>query len=127
MSPARMSRVESAIRVVLEFNEAFNRHDVGGMMRLMSDDCVFENTSPAPGGTVYSGKAAVTQFWQDFFRDSPHAHIDVEEIFGLGMRCIMRWRYNWVDLARKPGHVRGVDIFLVKNGLIAEKLSYVKG
>jgi limonene-1,2-epoxide hydrolase len=127
MSPARMSRVESAIRVVLEFNEAFNRHDVEGMMRLMSDNCVFENTSPAPDGTVYSGKAAVTQFWQGFFRDSPHAHIDVEEIFGLGMRCIMRWRYNWVDVAGKQGHVRGVDIFQVKSGLISEKLSYVKG
>ena len=68
MSPARMEKIKSAIRVVLEFNEAFNRHDVAGMMRLMSDDCVFENTDPAPDGTVYSGKEAVTQFWQGFFR-----------------------------------------------------------
>ena len=43
------------MRVVLEFNEAFNRHDVAGMMQLMSEDCVFENTSPAPDGTVYTG------------------------------------------------------------------------
>jgi ketosteroid isomerase-like protein len=127
MSPARMDRVESGIRVVLEFNAAFNRHDVAGMMQLMSDDCVFENTSPAPDGTVYTGKAAVTQFWQDFFRASPHAHIDIEEIFGLGMRCIMRWRYEWVDETGIKGHVRGVDIFHVKGGLIVEKLSYVKG
>ena len=62
MSPARMSRLESAIRVVLEFNEAFNRHDVAGMMQLMSDDCIFENTNPAPDGAVYSGKEAVTRF-----------------------------------------------------------------
>ena len=127
MSPARMSKIESAIRVVLAFNEAFNRHDVAGMMQLMSDDCVFENTSPAPDGTTFSGKQSVTQFWQDFFRDSPHAHIEIEEIFGLGMRCIMRWKYSWVDGAGKKGHVRGVDIFQVKNDLIAEKLSYVKG
>ena len=127
MSPARMDRAEAGIRTVLAFNEAFNRHDVAGMMQLMTDDCVFENTSPAPDGTVYTGKTAVTQFWQDFFRDSPHAHIETEEIFGLGMRCIMRWRYNWVDAAGKKGHVRGVDIFHVKNGLISEKLSYVKG
>jgi predicted SnoaL-like aldol condensation-catalyzing enzyme len=97
------------------------------MMQLMSDDCVFENTSPAPDGTVYTGKAAVTQFWQDFFRDSPHAHIEIEEIFGLGMRPIMRWKYSWVDPAGIKGHVRGVDIFQVKNGLIVAKLSYVKG
>ncbi len=127
MSPARMSRLETAIRVVLEFNEVFNRHDVAGMMRLMSDDCVFENTFPAPDGTVYSGKEAVTQFWQDFFRESPQPHIEIEEIFSAGYRCIMRWRYEWVDLAGKKGHIRGVDIFQVKNGLICEKLSYVKG
>ena len=127
MSPARMSRLESAIRVVLEFNEAFNRHDVAGMMQLMTDDCIFENTSPAPDGAVYSGKEAVTQFWQDFFRESPQAHIDIEEIFSLGERCMMRWRYSWVDMAGDKGHVRGVDVFRVRNGFIREKLSYVKG
>jgi hypothetical protein len=127
MSPARLSRFETAVRVVLEFNEAFNRHDVPGMMQLMTDDCVFENTDPAPDGAAYSGKEVVTQFWQDFFRESPHAHIEIEEIFGLGFRCIMRWRYDWVDEAGKKGHVRGVDIFHLKNGFISEKLSYVKG
>lgn len=127
MSPIRMSKVESGIRVVLEFNEAFNRHDVAGMMRLMSDTCVFENTHPPPDGTVYTGKEVVTQYWQEFFRQSPHAHIAIEEIFGLGERCIMRWRYSWVDLEGEKGHVRGVDIFLVRDGGIKEKLSYVKG
>ena len=122
MSPARMSRIESAMRLVLEFNEAFNRHDVPGMMQLMSDDCVFENTYPAPDGTTYTGKEAVTRFWEDFFRDSPHAHIEIEETFGMGDRCIMRWKYSWGD-----GRVRGVDVFKVEGGSITEKLSYVKG
>jgi predicted SnoaL-like aldol condensation-catalyzing enzyme len=122
-----MSKLESAMRIVLDFNKAFNRHDVSGMMQLMSDDCVFENTAPAPDGTVYTGKDAVTQFWQGFFRESPHAHISIEEIFGLGKRCVMRWRYNWVDAAGKEGHVRGVDLYLVQDGFICEKLSYVKG
>jgi len=127
MSPIRMSKLESAIRIVLEFNEAFNRHDVTGMMQLMSDDCIFENTDPAPDGAVYSGKEVVTQFWRDFFRESPHAYLEIEEIFGLGERCIMRWRYSWVDIGEEKGHVRGVDIFRVRNGAIREKLSYVKG
>ena len=122
-----MSRFESGIRLVLEFNEAFNRHDVAGMMKLMSDDCIFENTDPAPDGTVYLGKEAVTRFWEDFFRESPQAHIDIEDIFSLGLRCVMRWRYDWVDEAGIKGHVRGVDIFKLKNGSISEKLSYVKG
>jgi predicted SnoaL-like aldol condensation-catalyzing enzyme len=127
MSPARMSKFETAIRMVLQFNKAFNRHDVAGMMQLMTDDCIFENTDPAPDGTLYSGKEAVTQFWQNFFRESPNAHIEIEEIFSIGLRCVMRWRYEWADGAQEKGHVRGVDIFKLKDGLICEKLSYVKG
>ena len=122
MTPANMAKIETGIRAVMAFNDAFNRHDVPGMMSLMSDDCIFENTSPAPDGTVYSGKDAVTQFWQGFFRESPHAHIEIEEIFGMGNRCIMRWKYTWGE-----GHVRGVDVFKMKDDLICEKLSYVKG
>lgn len=122
MSPARMAKLEAAIRVVLEFNEAFNRHDVAGMMALMSDDIIFENTQPAPDGMRYAGQQAVMRFWQDFFLSSPNAHIDIEEVFGLGERCVMRWRYRWSE-----GHVRGVDIFRVAGGHIREKLSYVKG
>lgn len=122
MSPARLSKIEAGMRIVLEFNDAFNRHDVPGMMKLTTEDTVFENTAPAPGGTVYSGKAAVTQFWEGFFRESPNAHIEIEEIFGLGQHCVMRWKYAWGG-----GHVRGVDIFKIRDELICEKLSYVKG
>ena len=122
-----MSKLEAPTRIVLEFNEAFNQHDVTGMMKLMSDECIFENTYPAPDGTQYSGKETVTQFWKDFFRDSPQAHIEIEEIFGLGERCVMRWRYSWVATEGKQGHVRGVDIFRVRDDSILEKLSYVKG
>jgi predicted SnoaL-like aldol condensation-catalyzing enzyme len=117
-----MSKVEAGIRIVLEFNEAFNQHNVTEMMRLMSEDCIFENTAPVPDGTCYMGRKAVTQFWQDFFRESPQAHIEIEDIFGFGNHCVMRWKYTWAD-----GHVRGVDIFKIEEGLIIEKLSYVKG
>jgi ketosteroid isomerase-like protein len=122
-----MAKLESSMRLVLEFNDAFNNHDVAGMMNLMSDDCVFENTDPAPDGTRYSGKEAVTRFWQDFFKSSPQAHIDIEEIVGMGARCVMRWTYSWVDSNGQQGHVRGVDIFKERDGLLIEKLSYVKG
>ncbi len=122
MSPARMSKIEEAMRVVMQFNDAFNQHDVPAMMALMSEDCLFENTSPAPDGTAYKGQADVSQFWESFFQESSQAHIEIEEIFGFGERCVMRWQYSWGN-----GHVRGVDIFKVRDGLITEKLSYVKG
>jgi ketosteroid isomerase-like protein len=122
-----MDRFEAGVRQVIAFNEAFNRHDVAGMMVMMSEDCVFENTAPAPDGMIYQGKQAVTRFWQDFFSESPQAHIKIEEAFGFGNRVVVRWRYDWVDTAGQPGHVRGVDLFRIQSGLICEKLSYVKG
>ena len=127
MSPTRMSKIESSVRVVLEFNEAFNRHSVAGMVEQLSDDCVFEEADPAPDGTLFAGKQAINEFLNDFLCKSPHAHIEIEDIFGLGERCIMRWRYSWLKDDGDIGHIRGVDIFRVRNGLITEKLSYTKG
>jgi len=57
----KMSRIESAMRVTLAFYEAFNRHDVAGMMQLMSEDCIFENSEPAPDGVVYSGNDSICE------------------------------------------------------------------
>ena len=116
----------SARSVVERFNEAFNGHDVDGVMELMTDDCVFENTRPAPDGTRIVGQTAVRSFWVEFFQRSPHAHFESEEIFDAGDRCVVRWLYEWVRDGTK-GHVRGVDVFRVRDGKVAEKLSYVKG
>lgn len=115
------------LTVIEAFNEAFNRHDVEAMMKLMTDDCVFENTAPAPDGTRYEGQAAVRAFWENFFRNSPHARIEFEEIFATEDRCTQRWIYHWLDENSIAGHVRGVDTFRLRDGKIAEKLSYVKG
>ena len=117
----------SSVSIITAFNDIFNRHDVDGMMAMMTDDTVFENTDPPPDGVRYEGQAAVRAFWADFFRAAPKARIEIEEIFGDGDRCVMRWTYHWADDAGKPGHVRGVDIFRLRGGKIAEKLSYVKG
>jgi hypothetical protein len=39
-----------------------------------------------------------------------------------GSRVVQRWRYDW-----SGGHVRGVDLFTVRDGKVTEKLAYVKG
>ncbi|TMB76625.1 MAG: nuclear transport factor 2 family protein [Chloroflexi bacterium] len=104
------------------FNQAFNRHDVDGVMSLMTDDCLFENTLPRPDGERHIGQAAVRRFWDKFFGDSPRARFETEEIVVAGDRAIVRWRFDWGS-----GHVRGIDLFKVRDGKVAEKLSYVKG
>ena len=117
-----MDTTAETLATIDRFNEAFNRHDVDAVMALMTEDVVFENTSPPPDGERHQGQAAVRAFWERFFAASPRAHFAAEEIFASGDRCAVSWRYSWGD-----GHIRGVDLFRVRDGKVAEKLSYVKG
>lgn len=118
---------ESASAIIEHFNEAFNRHDVDAIMALMTEDCVFENTSPAPDGERHEGQAEVQEFWQRFFAGTPSAHFETEDLFAAGDRCTVRWRYTWTEPDGESGHVRGVDVYRLRDGKVAEKLSYVKG
>jgi uncharacterized protein (TIGR03086 family) len=117
----RDSSPASTLAVITRFNAAFGRRDVDAVMANMTDDCVFENTSP-PDGTRYEGQAAVRRAWTEFFASSPGSRFVTEEGVVAGDRAVYRWRYTWDD-----GHVRGVDVFAVRDGKVAEKLSYVKG
>jgi ketosteroid isomerase-like protein len=117
----------ATLQIIQHFNEAFNRHDVDAIMAAMTEDCVFENTYPPPNGERYSEQAAVRTFWVNFFASSPHAHFETEDIFASNDRCLVRWLYRWVAPDGKHGHVRGVDVFRVRDGKVAEKFSYVKG
>ncbi len=122
MSPVRMSRIESALRVVMAFQQARSRFDLEEMMRLVSDDCIFESSDPAPFGVVYTGKEAITKYWQNFFQSSPHVQMKAEDIFGMGDHCILLW-----ECVRENETLRGVDIFHIKDELIFEIFSYAKG
>jgi ketosteroid isomerase-like protein len=114
------------LAAVERFNAAFNCHDVDAIMACMTADCVLENTRPAPDGVRLVGNAAVRAYWEEFFARSPQARFEVEELFAVADRCVVRWTYRWVRDGR-AGHVRGVDVFRVRDGQVAEKYAYVKG
>lgn len=120
-------RAAATLDTINRFNAAFNRHDVDAIMALMTDDCVFENTNPPPDGLRFEGQAGVRGAWEDLFRASPDAHFETEEMFVTDDRCTVRWIYRWTGADGTPGHVRGVDVFRVRDGKVAEKLAYVKG
>jgi ketosteroid isomerase-like protein len=115
-----------ALQVVRRFNDAFNRRDVNAVMELMTDDVVFENTGPAPEGTRVSGHTNMREHWRTFFLANPDALFEEEEIVAAGDRVVVRWTYR-KQKDGKPWHLRGIDLFRVRDGRIAEKLSYVKG
>lgn len=116
-----MTVTDAALAAVARFDAAFDRQDIDAVMAAMTEDCVFESTAP-PDGVRHEGQAALRAVWTAFFAASPGAVFETEEQISCGDRVVARWRYIW-----DGGHVRGVDVFRVRDGLIAEKLSYVKG
>ncbi len=107
--------------LVDRFNDAWNRHDLEAALALVSDDCVFDATGPAPDGTRFVGKSAIRDVWAAIITD-PHSRFSVEDSFVAGDRLVQLWRYEW-----DGGHVRGIDVIDTADGLITAKLSYVKG
>jgi ketosteroid isomerase-like protein len=89
------------------FTAALNSHDLDAVVALVTDDIVFESTSPPPDGARYEGRDAVRRVWAEMLAATPQARFSVEEQFSDG-----------------SGRV---DIVRVRNGQLAESLAYVKG
>ena len=127
MSPQNAPSAEQATRTAINnFNNAFNRHDADALAEFLTDDTIFEDTSPAPDGRRIDGKAAVVDFWRAWFARNSDAHFDAEETIISGNRATVLWVYRKMRNGQ-PWHIRGVDIFTVRGGKIAAKLAYVKG
>ncbi len=127
MNPQNVPSAEQNTRTAINnFNEAFNRHDADALAAFLTDDTVFEDTSPAPDGRRIDGKAAVVDFWRGWFARNADAHFEAEETIVSGNRAVVLWVYRKMRNGQ-PWHIRGVDIFTVRNGKVAAKLAYVKG
>ncbi len=113
--------------LLTRFADAFARGDVDTIMSLMTDDCVFESTSPAPDGARHEGAASVRAVWTDLFGATTDPSFETEEQAVLGDRGMLRWRFGWTEPDGAPGSVRGVDVLTFRDGKVSEKLSYVKG
>jgi ketosteroid isomerase-like protein len=116
-----MTTTSSAADVVAAFGAAWAAHDLDAALSMITDDCIFEATGPVPDGTQYKGPEEIRRAWQAIFDDTDNS-FEVEDSFAAGDRVIERWRYSW-----NGGHIRGVDLFRVRDGQVSEKLAYVKG
>jgi ketosteroid isomerase-like protein len=125
-SAQNLQSQEQATRTTIDhFNDAFNRHDADGLAAFLTEDTVFEDTSPAPDGRRIEGKAAVVEFWRGWFARNADARFE-EEVIVSRNRGTVLWVYHKMRNGQ-PWHLRGIDIFTVRDGKVAAKLAYVKG
>jgi ketosteroid isomerase-like protein len=120
------SATETAVELVTRFENTFNTYDVDALMADMTEDCVFEHVAPAAVSFGrHEGQATVRAVWESLATHFPGYRFDIEDIFGAGDRCACRWSLEWSRPEGGKGTARGVDIITVRDGKIAEKLTYV--
>jgi len=113
--------------VLARFGAAFGSRDIDATMAMVTDDIVFESTSPSPDGRRHVGASEVRGVWEKLFSDTTDLGFSEEESFVTGDRAVQRWRFTWTNDDGTQGHVRGVDVMRFRGGKVCEKFSYVKG
>ena len=110
--------------IVKRFHNAFERHRPEDLDDLIGEECLLENTAPAPDGARYEGRRACLDFWKGT-ASSANLVFEAEEIWASEDRGIIRWQLRWSE--READRVRGINIMRVRDGKIVEGLGYVKG
>jgi ketosteroid isomerase-like protein len=119
-----MRRPLDTAEVMRRFNDVFQKHDPSALPDLVAEDCVIENTVPAPDGSRHVGRDACVALWREI-ATAPGTGFDLEDVVVAGDRAIIRWRFRW-----GPGacdSLRGVNLMRVRDGQIVEAMGYVKG
>jgi ketosteroid isomerase-like protein len=117
--------IEKALR---KWNQAWDDHDLEGVMELFHDDILFENWT---GGKA-QGKETLRQAWASWFANhggfrfiEEETFIDVEQ-----QKALYRWQLEWPSIEKgcegRPEKRRGVDVLHFKDGKIIKKLTYSK-
>ena len=115
------SQGQATRTTVDSFNEVFNRHDADALAALLTDDTVFEDTSPAPDGRRIEGNAVMVEFWRWFARN-PDARFEGGELIVSGNPAVVQRVYRKMRNGQ-PWHLRGVDVFSLRDGKVAAKLA----
>lgn len=126
MSPLRMARIESAVRVIIQLINSFNQGDTSGVAELLAEGAILDAPSPGPNGSAYHGRTDIMKYIEGVLVTYPHSKLETEELVGFGNRDFLRWDLclnTETDLSEPH---RGVTLFLIREGKILEMLSYSK-
>jgi len=111
-----------------QWNQAWDKHDLNGVMQLFHDEVLFENWT---GGRV-KGKEALRQAWAPWFENHGGFRFTEEETFidETAQKALFRWQLDWPSFEKgyegRPERRRGVDVLHFRDGKIIQKLTYLK-
>ena len=120
---------ESVMTLMRAFGKAFNRADIDGILACVTQDFEWRQAvgPHAPDGNIVTGRDAVRRALAD--RDTMYRDMRFSEaeVFMAGEdRVVGTFRATGQYASGQALDVRGVDIYTLRDGLIATKDSYWK-
>lgn len=123
----RLTRDEIS-KALAEMNEAFNAHDLEGVLERLHEEIYFENWT---GGSV-KGIESLRAAWAPWFKDHGGFRFTHEDtlIDEAQQKAVTRWCLDWPS--SEAGYAglhetrRGVDVMRFEDGKVIEKLTYSK-
>jgi ketosteroid isomerase-like protein len=116
-----------SVDVLKAFLDAFNRHDLDGIMTFFGDHPVFDfPRGPHDWGSRAEGRNEVRRLLATRFEGIPNVHYGDDRHFVCGPRGVSEWLLTGTASDGKEIRVRGCDLFEFEGGKIARKDSYWK-
>jgi ketosteroid isomerase-like protein len=116
------------LALINEWLEAWDNHDLVGVMFLMDENIVFENWTE----DKIVGKKNLQRAWIPWFLNHGNFKFTAEDIFvdAEQQKVLFSWTLQWPSVEKyfrgKNEIRRGVDILHFKNGKILTKNTYSK-
>lgn len=107
--------------------DAFNRHDIDGVMRLFSEDCIFDAVGgPEAYGARFEGLEAIANAFSNVWKTMPDALWGNHSHFVHGDRGVSEWLFTATAADGGRIEAEGCDLFTFRNGKIVRKQAFRK-
>src|SRR4051812_17690412 len=111
-----MAGKEVSAAVLDAFAAAWNRHDVDGLMRFMTGDCVFDaSAGPDVCGKRWEGPDEVRRGYAEVFETFPDAAWRDARHFVIGDRGVSEWTFRGTRRDGRVVEVHGCDLFTFRD------------
>ena len=110
----------SVLELIERYNDAWNRQDLDTIAALHHPEIVFENHT---AGERAEGAEAVREHIAAIFRNNPDMRFRTRSLRAAGDFAVCEWTLNVTKDGRRL-EWDGVDVFPVRDGLIARKEVY---
>ena len=102
--------------------DAFNRHDIDGVMTHFAKDCVFYTVGgPKVYGAKIDGAEAIAAAFSAVWTGLTDAHWDHHSHFVHGDRAVSEWTFSGTGADGMRVEAQGADLFTLRDGMIIVK------